>query len=299
MAVLQCLSTKKWLFYAVSVHQEMAPFIRSNEVVEAHHQAPPLLRPYYGVARWNAKRAAIGLGPQVAGYSYGSGPGGWSLETNDWEDINLVIAKRSSERTRSVTGSESVDINTNTTDSTFWSPRAELSSYGEMPLLSSGGEGLESPEKVMDKVREELGVEDEEMMEQGEVERKRKRGSSSGDSSFIFSPILVKMGGEVVTVSTSNSERNSSRIENMSSPVFTFDINRELRRFGSERGGYMGQGSMVPPRSLAMTSVEVLFGEPKVNMYVDDLNKDGGEEENEEEMCVEDNDEVFHLSHIE
>ena len=190
-------------------------------------------------------------------------------------------------------GSESVV--TNNTESTFWSPRAELSSYGEMPQLSSGGEGLESPEKVMDKVREELGMEDEEKMEQSEQERKRKRGSSSGESSFIFSPVLVKMGGDVVTVSTSNSERSKSRSENMMSPVFTFDVNRELRRFGLESGKYRGQGSSFHPRSLALTSVEVLFGGNNVNMYVYDQNK----EEEVEKMSVEDNDEVFHLSHIE
>ena len=68
------------------VQKEMAPFIRSNEVVEAQHQAPPPLLSYYGLARWNAKRKAIGLGPQATGY--GSGPGGWSLGQNDWEDIN-------------------------------------------------------------------------------------------------------------------------------------------------------------------------------------------------------------------
>ena len=280
-----------------------AAFIKTNQVVEEmQRQPPPPPVSPSGLGRWNSRMRTINLGSMVTGY--GPGPGGWTLDKSDWVDINLVLQSRSKEEPRAVGGSQS---GSNITDSTYWSPRAELSQEGLE--ASSGGDSLDSPEAVMKRVKEELGIEDDEKMEQSSGVRKRKRGSSSG-SSIIFSPFLASKDREIVTVSTSTSGGSGVTGPGVrNSPVFTFDINHEMRRYGWGGVRNSGMGAMAHPAAVAQAMADAT-GMNQGGMFVDDQGfsqpgrneiRDKGGERGEEgdTMEMEDNEEVFNLSNVE
>ena len=160
---------------------------------------------------------------------------------------------------------------------------------------------MSSPEEVMKRVREELGFEEEEVMEQSTA-KKAKRGSRSSTTSgesLVFSPILVKQGGEIVNVSTTSTSSNSVTEELpaerlVTSPVFSFD--REAFR------GHIDWSMIVGTRSDTLPLYRSSLDEMRrtTNYYLDDatmirrrMSDIGGEEEVKDES-----DDVFHMSQI-
>ena len=155
----------------------------------------------------------------------------------------------------------------------------------------------------MKRVREELGFEEEEVMEQSTA-KKAKRGSrksSASSESLVFSPILVKQGGEIVNVSTTSVSSSSARGQGtagrlVTSPVFTFD--REAFR------GHINWSMIVGTRSdtlpLYRSSLEEMRRNPDINIYVDDVTRRRrrtGDLGDEDEV-KEEEDEVFSMSQI-
>ena len=167
-----------------------------------------------------------------------------------------------------------------------------------MSISSSGGQGLmSSPEEVMKRMWEELGP----VMERGAKRMKVKAGSgSSQDSvSFIFSPILVKGGADIRNVSSfSNSSGSGARGGTSearganSSPLFTFDVTREMRAW---RGSWRGR--------MDRATGGLFWGLNSPLLFVDDMSraqraaKERIEEVNEEGDNEEE--EVFEISKVE
>ena len=110
------------------------------------------------------------------------------LSREDWYDIKYLGANRL----------EGSDVSTEER----WSPRAELSGA----RLLSSDESMESPEQVMKRMKAEAGIDEVDWAYDS-----RRRSGSSSSQSMIFSPILVKPGGDIVNVSSSSSALNTSR----------------------------------------------------------------------------------------
>ena len=84
----------------------------------------------------------------------------------------------------------------------MWSPRAELSGAG---LLASSDEDMESPEGVVKQMLVDANIDEVDW-----TSNTRRRSGSTSSQSLIFSPILIKPGGDVINVSSSSSAMNVS-----------------------------------------------------------------------------------------
>ena len=146
-------------------------------------------------------------------------------------------------------------------DSVELSPRAELSQVN-MSISSPEGMGMMvSPEEVMKRMWEEMGP----VVEREAKRMRSKTGSESSQGSvgYIFSPILVKTGGEIRNVSSfseasSSGRRGEARGAN-SSPLFTFDVTREMRNW---RQGWQGRMDMTGG---------LFWGLSSPRLFVDDM----------------------------
>ena len=168
-----------------------------------------------------------------------------------------------------------------------------------------------SPEEVMKRMWEELGV-----VWERDAKRLKSQPSSSessqGSVSYIFSPILVKTGAEVRNVSSFSSASTSSRgggqVEGAtagmagpsgearganSSPLFTFDVTREMRGW---KQGWRGRMDMTGG---------LLWGVRSPMLFVDDVSMPDtvAEERRIEEVIEErenvEEEDVFDMSKIE
>ena len=110
------------------------------------------------------------------------------LSGDDWRDIKEIEAIQAEQSGAS--------------EESIWSPRAELS--GER-LLASSDEDMESPEGVVKQMLVYANIDEVDW-----TSNTRRRSGSSSSQSLIFSPILIKPGGDVINVSTSSSAMNVS-----------------------------------------------------------------------------------------
>ena len=143
--------------------------------VEEWQNAPP---------RHSTYKVWFGPGPRMSG----TGSGGWVLSGDDWSDIEELAVNR--------TGTSGVSSEDR------WSPRGELSGA---KLLASSDEDMESPEEVMKRLLVEANIDEVDWANDS-----RRRSGSASSQSMIFSPILVKQGGDIVNVSSSSSAMNVS-----------------------------------------------------------------------------------------
>ncbi len=197
-------------------------------------------------------------------------------------------------------------INTSeaSTRDTGVSPRGELSQMNMS--ISSGSAMLVSPEDVMKRIREEMG--DEEL----DMSPKRGRqdsgsGSSCSQMSYIFSPILVKPGGEIrnissITTSSGSGQSSagmSARVRGAnSSPMFTFDVTREMRNWKAGWRGRMDMtgGLLWGARSLRLSVNDTSTGSRAIEVS----NAEGGGELEEVRDEIEEVDEdIFEISKVE
>ena len=125
--------------------------------------------------------------------------------------------------------------------------------------------------------------------------------------SYIFSPILVKPGGVIRNVSSvtasSGSGRSSSGMSARprganSSPMFTFDVNSQMRNW---RAGWRGRmdmtgGLLWGARSLRLSVEEADSG----SRAMDVSHAEGGGEQQEEMGEIEEGEEdIFEISKVE
>ena len=288
----------------------------AGRLVEEMQSLPP--------APPNSRRrfvSASGMGGASI-YQPGSGPGGWRLkEDEEMEEIERMRKEMSSGDPQNPEmmeteggGSESplpglLASPDPSMSSVELSPRAELSQANMSMSVSTAssseyrgrGQGLMvSPEEVMKRMWEEMGPSWE--TEAKRMRTSRESGSSASSLGYIFSPILVKPGGEIRNVSsfTTNStpeagpsgtaEGGTAMRGASSSPLFTFDVTREMREW---KAGWRGRMSMTGNLHWGLSS-PLLFVDDMASQAV--ANEERFEEIAEEKE--EEDNEVFDMSKV-